>query len=250
VFKPNDFVEGNPGMERMGVRGLGVLLYDTRRGVFGQEVHGGGIFASLNGGALGRGLTAEEQARVSGGTTTTSGESGPSQSYTPTFDPTLTTTTTAPSSTTAVPGLKSPDARVSTLQQYMNRVLEANGYRKIDVDGKLGKGTCGAIAWYKKTGRALATGTTRDRIEENLAYVGALYDAACAAKTPWSMPSKTGTTSSSTYTPSASKTPAATEPYAYKAPGMSDKTKAAVAIGVGAVLAVGVAYVGKKKGWF
>jgi hypothetical protein len=116
----------------------------------------------------------------------------------------------APTTNTASTGLalKSPDSRVSELQGLLNRVLTANGYNTLGTpDGKLGKGTCGAIDWYLTTGHSLASASTAQQIQANLAYTGALYDAACAGKSPWTSPSKRSTASTTTTDTTTNKKP-------------------------------------------
>lgn len=44
-------------------------------------------------------------------------------------------------------GNTTPDPKVTATQEWLNGYLKQLGYWPIDVDGKLGKGTCGACAW-------------------------------------------------------------------------------------------------------
>lgn len=220
VFKPTDFIENNPGMVRMGIAGLGALQFQTHRGIFGEQRNGGGVFSPSALYGLGVDIT-------------------------PTFMP-KTSTATATTEKSAAPALKSTDPRVKALQGYLNRVLSSAGYNSLTQDGRIGPATCGALAWYKASGRSIATGTTKARIEENLSYVGAHYTTACAAKKPWKSPTKKGTATVVAPPPTATTTIA--EPMAYKPPGMSTRTKAALGVGAGALIAVGGYFLAKKRG--
>lgn len=211
VFKPSDFNDANPGL-----RGLGELLWQTNRGVFGAERDGGGVFGPLAG-------------------------LGVADYSPPAFDPTFVVTPT-PGST--VPALKDIDPRVTELQGYMNRVLTNAGYRSLGIpDGKLGPATCGAIAWYKATGRQLAAGTTTQAaIDANLAAVGEKYASKCQGLT-LKMPTK-GT--AAPVGPSTPVGPAPVMPQPIEEAGMSPATKYAIG---GGVLAVVGFFVAKKAKW-
>lgn len=49
-------------------------------------------------------------------------------------------------------GSKTADDTVLAAQQFLNPLLKARGYLPIDEDGKLGKATCGAVAWLMQGG--------------------------------------------------------------------------------------------------
>lgn len=212
VFKPTDFNAANPAL-----RGLGEMLVTTGNGVFGEPSGGGGVFGpSLYG------LGYEP----------------------PTFYPTADVATT--STATQAPALKgqgaggSGDSRVAELQGYLNRVLAAAGFAPLTQDGRLGPKACGAIAWYRATGRALASSTTAAAIDQNLGALGAQYAQACSALTPVA-PAKSAASAPP------SLLPPPPPPVAPTGGGLDGLTMALIG---GGVLAVGVAYVGTKKGWF
>jgi len=163
---------------------------------------------------------------------------------------------TAPALTGQASG-QSGDPRVSELQGYLNRVLKTAGLTALDQDGKLGAKGCGAIAWYRGPGRSLASASTAAAIDANLGAMGAIYASVCAVKGS-TAPGGGGATTvkaPSVYvaTPPVATPPVATPPVApppeepAKASAMGAGTWAMIG---GGLLAVGLAVVGKKKGWF
>lgn len=220
VFKPDNFYEGNPGLMRMGVKGLGDVAWQTNRGVYGAQRDGGGIFSPSAVYGLGEFITSVVMPKIDSGTA-------------------------VPQTGTSAPPLASKDPRVKSLQSYLNKVLASAAYAPIGVDGDVGPQTCGAIAWYKATGRSIATGTTRDRIDENLSYLGAYYDKACAAKKPWKPPAKPSVVS---VKPAPSTAPASQPPPLAYQPPMSTATKAVIGMGVGALVVGGGYWLARKKG--
>jgi len=221
VFKPSDLNDGNPGLH-----GLGELLWQTNRGVFGAPRNGGGVFGPQAG----------------------LGDDYSLPAFVNTTELVRDATTAAPPAQPTVPGLKKDDSRVRELQAYLNRVLKAAGYQELgSPDGALGGKTCGAIAWYKATGRGLAAGTTAQAaIDANLAVMATTYQGVCAGKT-LSAPVKVGAGggggSVAPYVPPVG--PVVPPPVEYQA-GMSASTKYAIG---GGVLAVVGFFVAKKAKW-
>ncbi len=219
VFKPTDFNDANPAL-----RGLGEMLVTTGNGVFGEPSGGGGVFGPS---LYGLGYDA------------------------PTFYPNATVAAAA-SSAPQAPPLKgqgkgeSGDPRVAELQGYLNRVLTAAKLPTLSTDGKLGPKACGAIAWYSTTGRSLASSTTAAAIDQNLAAVGAQYAKVCATLT--AVAPATATVVTAVTAPPKATAPVAPTPLPGGSGGSVDPLTLAM-IG-GGLLAVGVAYVGARKGWF
>ena len=258
VFKCDDFNDGNPAL-----RGLNGD-YQAGNGVFGTAKNGGGVFGPSLYGLNGQSDDIDAIANYILNTGTKSTAAFDLQSefrgwynnlgfYDKNFSDDAVAKATsyrerfnasnvaggggalapapAPSGSGAQP--VTADA-TKAIQQTLNTALIAAGYKPIDADGKLGAGTCGAIAWYQQTVNPAA---------------GAQFASACATKKPWTAPSK----------PSAYKAPlttTATLPTTTTQPPASETTKAGMmgagawAMVAGGVLAIGVAVVGKKKGWF
>ena len=232
VFKPSDFNDGNPAL-----RGLGDV--NAANGVFGTEQKGGGVFGpSLYG--LGLGTLGAD--------------------YSTTFQPMI----DDPNAVVAFKGPTAPqlrgqgsgesgDSRVSELQGYLNRVLATAGLTSLTQDGKLGAKGCGAIAWYRGPGRSLASASTAAAIDANLGAMGTIYSAVCATKGA-TAPGGGGSTTTVVKAP-----PVYAAPPVVVAPPPAPPVEPAKASMMGAgtwamigggVLAVGLAVVGKKKGWF
>jgi len=98
---------------------------NTRGGLFGPGGYGGGIFDGSQMGFGGLGQFEQAAAGVQG----LGAESGAYRWC---------------SKTEPCP---SGDPRVTALQKALNVALKAHGFQLLTVDGKLGAGTCGAIAW-------------------------------------------------------------------------------------------------------
>lgn len=144
------------------------------------------------------------------------------------------------------------DSRVRELQIYLNRVLATAGLSVIDQDGKLGPKGCGAIAWYRGPGRSLASADTAAAIDANLAALGGIYSVVCAKKGATAPGGSGGTVVKAPPVYVAplvvdSAPPPSTQAEPAKASMMGAGTWAMIG---GGVLAVGLAVVGKKKGWF
>ncbi len=256
VFKCNDFNDGNPGL-----RGLGAD-YKVGNGVFGNARNGGGVFGpslyGLQGGSLGgQSDDIDAIANYILNTATVSPTAfdiqtqfrawykdlGPwdrnfsddvpakAAAYRRDFiAANVAGGGAAPAAPTATaPSTDFSKATITNLQQMLNTALVKAGYSAISADGALGPGTCGAIQTYRQlTGNAQA---------------GVSFDTACAAKKPWRMPTKAS--SGGGYTP---LSPATTPEEPMQA-GMFGGVGTWAMIG-GGVLAIGLAVVGKKKGWF
>lgn len=239
VFKPTDFNDGNPALRAQ--HGLGEALFEAYEGVFGVQRQGGGVFGpSLYG--LGADCAvpaecAEAKARAAQYFNTSLVDGycdADSNSQNEIWsictealrkaDAAALARTTAPASTTFT------TAQVKALQTTLSTALKAAGYPGISVDGNLGPGTCGAIAWYQKqTGNPTA---------------GASFAAVCATKQPWVMPSKGGAP-----LPGGPATYQAPTQFAYTPPSSGPSKATMFAIGGGAI-AVALAVFGKKQGWF
>ncbi len=251
VFKNTDFNDGNPGL-----RGLGTDV-NVGNGVFGTARAGGGVFGPSLYGLGGQGDDIDAIASMILSTPTRStaafdvqaefrswyGSLGPfdksfsddafakAASYRERFNAanvsgSLSTAQPAPagSATQAV-----TEGATKAIQQTLSAALVNAGYQSITADGKIGPGTCGAIAWYQKTVNPAA---------------GAQFAAACAAKQPWTAPTKKSAGGGG-YTPPAAPVPV--EPLQAGLMGGDSGTLAMIA---GGALAIGLAVIGKKKGWF
>lgn len=273
VFKPNDFNDGNPAL-----RGLGEMLFNTARGVFGPEQNGGGLFGpslyGLGAESLGFSLPpspgyvvnasggkcylSDACAKVLASKTAQShmdmslldadanyklycGDPAYQAHVTDRCNWALTASAAAlPSSPTskAAP----PSGALSALKVALNNSLASAGYAtRLKTTEDLGASSCGAIAWYQGSGRHDAA------TDKALAAVSGYAVATCPQYKPWKAPSKsTATTSSGGGGGGAASLPSSDEDTG----GGTGLSKASMfAIG-GGVLAVAVAIVGKKAGWF
>lgn len=115
------------------------------------------------------------------------------------------------------------------IQRTLSTALVNAGYQPITADGKIGPGTCGAIAWYQSQVNPTA---------------GAQFASVCATKKPWTAPAKKSSGGGG-YTPPPAPLPV--EPVQAGMMGGGSGTWAMIA---GGALAIGLAVVGKKKGWF
>ena len=257
VFKCDDFNDGNPAL-----RGLGDD-YRVGNGVFGTAHDGGGVFGPSLYGLSGAADDIDAIANYILNTSTVSPaafdiQSGfrdwynaltwlskdsdalaKASSYRDQFN-----AANVPGGTAPAPAPQAPSSgggsdafskpQIMNLQMLLNATLTKSGYNPIGTDGALGPGTCGAIQTYRQiTGNSQA---------------GASYDAVCETKRPWHTPTMAGSGGGSrTYAPPPVTMPTPVQPATVKAGMMGGGAWAMVA---GGVLAIGVAIVGKKKGWF
>lgn len=257
VLKCDDFNDGNPAL-----RGLNGD-YQVGNGVFGTSQDGGGVFGPSLYGLAGQSDDIDAIANYILNTATVSTAAfdiqtafrswynnlGPydrnfsddvmakAASYRNQFTAANVAGGTAPAPAAAPAGSGDAFSKASimNLQQLLSATLVQAGYSPLKADGALGPGTCGAIQAYRQiTGNAQA---------------GSTYDAVCATKKPWTAPTKAGA-GGGTYAPppSVARVPGAAVPQAPAQAGMMGG--GAWAMVVGGVLAIGVAVVGKKKGWF
>jgi hypothetical protein len=243
-FKAGDFNDGNPAL-----RGLG-MLFNAENGVFGTEKNGGGVFGPSLYGLQGQSddIQAIADAILSTGTHNAAAYDLQTQfrawfdnlsAYDKTFsDDAMAQATSFRDRFNAANAGKSSApaptaftaAQVQNLQTMLNGALTAAGYNPIAADGKVGPGTCGAIKWYR-TAKGIPT-------------AGASFDGICSTKGS-TAPTKRSS-GGGTYTPPAT-TPDAAPPAAQASAMPSAGTLAMIG---GGVLAVALAVVGKKKGWF
>jgi hypothetical protein len=250
VFKPDDFNDGNCGL-----RGLGAD-YRVGNGVFGTARDGGGVFGPS---LYGLGGQADDIESIAGmilrtGTVSTAAfdlqnefrawydSLGP---YDKNFDgDTLAKAVSyrdrfnaanvaGGKSSAALPPSGSASQPVTkeaaiAVQTTLNAALTKAGYQPLTVDGNVGPGTCGAIAWYQQQGNPTA---------------GAQFAAVCATKKPWKAPVRPSVVPY--------KQPAAVPaaPVEVAQAGMLGGA-GTLAMIVGGGLAIGIAVIGKKKGWF
>jgi hypothetical protein len=249
VFKPDDFNDGNPGL-----RGLGTD-FNVGNGVFGTARQGGGVFGPS---LYGLGDNAEDIDAIARSILSTSTKStaafdiqnefrawydglswfgkdedamAKAVSYRSRFNAANvagggSAPAAAPPASSAAQPLT--EAGIKAVQQTLSSALVSAGYNPIGVDGKVGAGTCGAIQWYQQKVNPAA---------------GTQFAAICAAKKPWTAPSKKSS-GGGTYTPPPVEIPA--EPL-QAGMGASGSTWAMIG---GGALAIALAVVGKKKGWF
>lgn len=228
VFKSDDFNDCNPAL-----RGLGDVLVDNANGVFGTAKSGGGVFGpSLYGLGAACPLPAvcEEALRSASQYFNTSILDGYCEA-TPENQNAIYTVcnqaiaAAAKGGAPAAPTSFTTD-QVKSLQTMLNAALVAAGYNALSVDGKLGPGTCGAIKWY--------------RAAKGMPAAGASFDPICATK------------GSNPPTRRASAAPAPA-PVPDASPGLQASvmpSAGTLAMIGGGLLAVTLAVVGKKKGWF
>lgn len=261
VFKPDNFNENNPGIKKMGIDGLGALQYQTYDGVFGGEKHGGGIFSGPLYGVGAPPLGAEcfvpsvckQVKQHAPGSMNVSlidkycnyDASGQrdidkmcNRAYAAHVAPKLAADPAAAKTAagqqartvvkTAYPWNAYSTATLA-LQREANLKLQARGYQTLKADGVLGPGTCGAVKTmgmtppptckkFRTPTKATTRGTTTVRT---------------TAATP-------------TTTTTAKGAPLTT--MAYKPPGaMSNKTKAVIGVGAGAIAAGGLYLLLAKK---
>jgi hypothetical protein len=133
----------------------------------------------------------------------------------------------APSGSAAQP---LTEAAIKAVQTTLSAALVNAGYNPISADGKIGAGTCGAIAWYQQTVNPSA---------------GAQFASVCATKKPWTAPSKKS--SGGGYRPPTPVTMPEPAQASMVPTGMGAGTWAMIG---GGALAIGLAVIGKKKGWF
>ena len=251
-FKPSDFNDGNPAL-----RGLGELLFNAENGVFGTAKGGGGVFGpSLYGlgddaapctmpevcGQVLNSPAAQAQMDMSlldvnGNFTLYCADPAYQSHISDACTAAIAAATPAPPVDAGQAGSSLDKTAVMAVQQTLNGALTKAGYRALTVDGVPGPAMCGAITWYRaQTGNATA---------------GQQYDSICSTKasTP---PSKASAASS--YSAPVYKAPAAS---AASKPAAATSTKSSMmpsagtlAMIGGGVLAIGLAVVGKKKGWF
>lgn len=250
VFKNDDFNDGNPAL-----RGLGSDV-NVGNGVFGTARDGGGVFGpSLYGlGSQGDDIDAIASMILSTPTVSTAAfdtqtevrawysNLGPFDksfsddalakaiSYRDRFNAANVRGAPSPTSTAPAGSATQPVTAEATkaIQQTLSAALVNAGYQPITADGKLGPGTCGAIAWYQSKVNPAA---------------GAQFATVCATKKPWTTPTKKSSGGGSA--PPAA--PLAVEPVQAGMMGGDSGTWAMIA---GGALAIGLAVVGKKKGWF
>jgi len=260
VFKCDDFNDGNPAL-----RGLNGD-YQVGNGVFGTANGGGGVFGPSLYGLAGQADDIDAIANyiLNTGTVSTAAFDLQSQfrswynnlgpydrnfsddvmakatSYRAQFNAANVSGGTAPlqPATTSSSGGGGGDAfskaSITNLQQLLNASLVKAGYNPLTPDGALGPSTCGAIQTYRQI-----TGNPQS---------GNTYDSFCATKKPWNAPTKAGSGGGGgtpTYVP---PPVAPTTPQPTMQAGMLGA--GAWAMVAGGVLAIGVAVVGKKKGWF
>ena len=250
VFKCDDFNDGNPAL-----RGLGNGDYNVGNGVFGTAKDGGGVFGPslyglggqsddieaiasmiLNTGTISpAAYDIQNQFRAWYGDLSTYDKNfsddamAKANSYRDQFNaanvPSGGGGAPAPSGSASQP---LTDAGIKAVQQTLSAALVNAGYNSLTADGKLGPGTCGAIAWYQQNVNASA---------------GAQFASVCAAKKPWVAPSKRS--AAVAYRPPSAPAPVPVE--TAQASMMGGSTWAMIG---GGVLAIGLAVIGKKKGWF
>jgi hypothetical protein len=271
VFKPSDFNDGNPALR--GVGGLGDV--NASNGVFGTAQGGGGVFGpSLYGlGSVTTSTTVTDKtpgscpmpdacAQVQGSAAAKAHMDmsllDPFGNYgkycaDPAYQAHITTKcqaaiaavlaggsgggvppTAAPPAPPPAP--LTPDA-VRSIQTMLNGALAKAGYQTLTVDGQVGPGTCGAIAWYRAQGNPTA---------------GQAFDVICTTKgsrAPTKRSAGGGGGGGGMYQAPPSTVPGGAQPPAEPATAsmMSSGTWAMVG---GGLLAIGLAVVGKKKGWF
>lgn len=137
MFKPGDY----SAHRSAGVSGLGDLLYDTQRGIFGEEVAGGGIFSNAIDGlgslaSLGADFAADSQACMSYCNMAT--VANPSES--PICFSNCLAARSKGSQYTFAP--KTDTAAAKAFQETVNRAIAKLGYCPIATDGKIGPNTC------------------------------------------------------------------------------------------------------------
>lgn len=254
VFKCDDFNDGNPAL-----RGLGGD-YSVGNGVFGTAQGGGGVFGPSLYGLGGAADDIDAIAQYILNTPTVSSAAfdiqtlfrgwynaltwfskdddalAKANSYRDQFNAANVAGGTAPAPAPSGGGgdAFSPGT-IANLQTLLNATLTKSGYNAITPDGKIGPATCGAIQTYRQiTGNPQA---------------GDSYDSICATKQPWRTPSRAGGGGAPSYTPPvAARTPTSVPGQQPAQAGMMGAgTWAMIA---GGVLAIGVAVVGKKRGWF
>lgn len=232
-FKRDDFNDGNPAL-----RGLG-MLFNAENGVFGTARNGGGVFGpSLYGMGLGADCAlpsscqmAQRNASQYFNVSILDGycDASPDTQNEIYSECNKALVAAAQAQASAPPAASTPitPAQISNLQSMLNSALVAAGYNPIAADGKIGPGTCGAIKWYR-TAKGVPT-------------AGVTFDPICATK---GSTAPTRRTSGGAAPPPA---PVAPPPVAVASASPSAGTLAMIG---GGVLAVTLAVVGKKKGWF